>query len=87
MLPELSELIQVMDTCQCVMNQVSWQFYKCATSPSGSVCALGLGVRKVGARALTPSWLCLILPSGEQCAVAVAQRGAAWPDLSQGSES
>lgn len=40
MLPELSELIQMMDTCQYVINQPSLQFYKCVTSPTGTVSVL-----------------------------------------------
>lgn len=37
---ELSELIQMMDTCQDVINQLSLQFYRCVTSPTGRVSVL-----------------------------------------------
>lgn len=39
-LPELSELIHVTDTCQYVINQVSSQFCKCVTSPTRRVSVL-----------------------------------------------
>lgn len=39
-LPELSELIQVTDTCQYVINKVLLQFYKCVTSPTRRVSVL-----------------------------------------------
>lgn len=39
-LPELSELIQMMDTCQYVINQMSLQFYRRVTSPTGRVSVL-----------------------------------------------